>query len=436
MIPRYKIALQLSGGALGFGALQLSLAAPALAQDADRLGDNVLTREQARLEEGGIRAGSFVIRPVIDADLIYNDNILADATQRDGDFIGIVRPQIEVESDWAVHQLELRGSYQRSAYFENPSEDASEFTLAAAGRLDISSDTRLNLDADYRRQAEQRADLGSIRATAERARLSSAGLRARLSQRFGRFALAVEGRASQWTYDDVALSNGQTLDQTFRDFTLASGSVQAGYYVSPLTQVFARVSYEARRYDLRPGEPGFDPLTGVDRSADSTRFEIGLQRELNELITATVRVGYLDFAYPDPTVQDVEALSYFAAVRWNPTALTTVTLDAQRSLDESVSPNTAGNLRDELRLAVDHELLRQLIVGLRGRLAWVDPAEATGIPAIGNTQDREIAFEARYYLANRIRLRLNLSHTTRNSDNNNIFDFRANAASLSVGYAF
>jgi hypothetical protein len=415
---------------------QVALIAPAFGQSGDRLGDSVLSREASRLREGGIRAGAFTILPTVDAEVSYNDNIRANSSDTASDGIVTVRPQVEVESDWNLHQIRLLGTFQRVAYLENTSEDASEYTLVASGRIDVSRDTRLRLDADFVRQAERRGDLGSIQSSAERAKFSTIGGRVRLDQRVGNLALGAEGRIRQWTYDDVLLANGQNLDQSFRNFDLASGSLQAGYYISPFTQVFSRFTYEARRYALRRGDAGFDPLTGIDRSANSTRFEVGIQRELNELVTATVRIGYLNFRYPDPAVKDVKAFAYFATVRWNPTPLTTVTLDSERSIDETVSPSTAGNLRDELRLSVDHELLRQMIISLRGRLAWINPAEATATVAIGNIREREFSIEPRYYLTNRLRLTFNARHVARNSSSNRAQGFTANSATLGLRYAF
>ena len=434
-------ALRRSALVVAFGCGVAGVAGPAWAQDTgqagdtDQLGDTVLSREAARLREGGIKAGSFTIMPDASIMVTVDDNILADSDNPITDGIVTLRPAIAIESDWSRHALDISGNIQNITYLENSSENATEFNLLASGRIDVSRQTRISLSADYNQQAERRGDLGSFQAAAERARFSALGGSVRLNQSLGRVALQAEGRYREWSYDDVPLTSGAILDQSFRDFQVTSGSLQVGVNVSPITQIFSRFTAESRRYDLRPGDAGFDPLTFVDRSADSLRLEVGLQRQLTELLTATVRLGYLDFSYPDPKVRDFKVFAYFATVRWNPTPLTTISLASERSVDETVSPTTAGNLRDELRLSVDHELLRQLILTGRVRLGWIEPSEAPTSLVTNSSQERQLSLESRYYLFEKFRLSLNLQHTARDSSFAGL-DFSANSASFQVLYSF
>lgn len=419
----------------GCSALALGIGS-ASAQDRDTYGSSVTSRENSRLREEGLRAGSFLVMPQISADLVYNDNIQASNANAASDGIATIRPELTVESDWNNHLVKLDGFYQRAAYFENSTEDVSEFGTAFNGRLDIARQTRLSAILDYNRTAERRGDLGSFRATVERVQFSTLGGTLRLDQTLGDLVLRAEGRARQWRYDDALLQNGSVLDQKFRDFKVVSGSVQAGFNVSPITQFFARATIEARRYDLRRGDIGFDPLTQIDRSADSVRLELGVQREITQLLLANVRIGYLNFRYPDPTVRDFKVLAYAATVRWNVTPLTSIYLDGERSVDETVSPTTAGNLRDEVRLRVDHELLRNLVLTARARLGWIKPslAAAAAGTAVSRNREREFLFEPRFYMTSRLRLHFNLRHQARTSSNAGQ-SFKANSVTLGFNYA-
>lgn len=418
------------------GAALLATTLPAFGQEVDTFGASVTSREANRLRQGGVRTGSFLVLPTVQFDLAYNDNIRATQNNPVSDGIATIRPQVAIESNWNNHSFRLDGRYLKSVNFENSSENISEYGAAANGRLDISRQTQLSATVEYNRLAERRGDLGSFQSTAERVQFSTFGGSLRLDQRLGDLTVRAEGRAQIWRYDDVQLQGGPLLDQKFRNFNVVSGSLQTGYSISPITQVFTRATVEARRYDLRPGDTGFDPITGVDRSANSFRLEFGVQRELTQLLLATVRVGYLNFRYPDPTVRDLKVFAYFGTVRWNVTPLTSIYLDGERGVDETVSPVTAGNLRDEVRLRVDHELLRKLVVTGRARLGWIKPSITNGGAGfvLGKSRERQFEFEARYYMRDRFRLQFAARHQARTSDTN-FFNFKSNTVSVGLHYA-
>lgn len=434
-IQSHTFERSLIGGIIACSALAVSTGA-AFAQNRDIYGSSVASRESGRLRDEGLRAGSFLVMPQISADFVYNDNIQASDTNTVSDGIATIRPELTVESNWNNHFVKLDGFYQRVAYLENGTEDVSEYGTAFNGRLDISRQTRFSATADYNRTAERRGDLGSFSTTAERVNYSTLGGTLGLDQTLGDLALRAEGRARQWRYSDVLLQDGSVLNQNFRNFKVMSASLQAGFNVSPITQFFTRATIETRRYDLRRGDAGFDPLTQIDRSADSLRLELGVQREITQLLLATIRIGYLNFRYPDPTVRDFKVLAYAATVRWNVTPLTSIYLDGERRVDETVSPTTAGNLRDEVRLRIDHELLRNLVLTGRARLGWIKPslAGAAAGTFASSSREREFVFEPRFYMTNRLRLHFNLRHQARNSSNGGR-GFKANSVALGVNYA-
>lgn len=418
------------------GFALLACTTSAFGQEDDTLGSSVTSREASRLRQGGLRTGSFLVLPSVQFDLAYNDNIRATETNSTSDGIATVRPEVSVESIWNNHSFRLNGRYQKTAYFDNSSENVSEYGVAANGRLDISRQTRLAASVDYNRLAERRGDLGSFQSTAERVKFSTLGGTLSLDQGLGDLTVRAEARAQTWRYDDVALAGGTVVDQSFRNFSVVSGSLQTGYSVSPITQFFTRATVEARRYDLRRGDVGFDPITGVDRSSNSFRLEFGVQRELTQLLTANVRVGYLNFRYPDPTVRDLKVLAYSATLRWNVTPLTSIYVDGERGVDETVSPTTAGNLRDEVRLKVDHELLRNFVVTGRARLGWIKPSVVNAGPGfvLGNSRERQFEFESRYYIKDRLRLQFAVRHQARNSSTS-FLNFKSNTVSVGMHYA-
>src|SRR2546430_17302073 len=81
---------------------QLAVARPRL----DR-GETVTSRPRPELDPLGMRAGSFLIYPRLGLQEVYNDNIFAAESNEQGDFITLVRPQLDVRSDWTNHAVDL-----------------------------------------------------------------------------------------------------------------------------------------------------------------------------------------------------------------------------------------------------------------------------------------------------------------------------------------
>ena len=424
-----RTAIGRAGALLGLAAA--AMAAPALAQDqaddAER-GATVTDRERQNEVTLGVRLGAFTVLPTVTADSTFDDNIFATDTGRRSDLYLTLHPEVAIRSDSNRASLNARAYYERDFHARYTSEDVSQYGLAAEGRYDLAADTSVSATMQLNRAAESRTSLGSFRQTSSPALFTSLQGDVTLTQKFGDLSLSGAGRVRRLSYSDASLG-GVRIDQSYRNLTIYSGTAQAGFTVRELTQLFVQAQLERRRYDLRPGDAGFDPVTLTDRSADGYRVELGVTREVTSLILATLRLGYLHYDYADPRLRNVGGFSYYGNVRWNITALTTISGTAQRRLDETTSPVTAGNLRDEIQLQADHELLRQLILTGSVRYAGIKPA---GLSA--SSREFEIGLGARYYAGRSIRLEANVTHSARGSSDRSIA-FQSNQVTLGVRIA-
>lgn len=398
---------------------------------------SVTARERTRLEDNSHQVGGFLVSPQIAVDASYDDNIYATKTDQRGDVYLTLHPQLDVKSIWSRHALNFSGYFDRDFHADYTGEDVSQFGAAIDGRYDISHQTRFFLGVDASRNAERRGSLSSFSLSAEPVRYTSLIANSALEQDLGSMRLRAEGRFRRVTYQDALLTTGAKLDQSFRDFDIYSGTVQASYDLNTLTSFVLRGTLEKRRYDLRPGDVGFDPLTQTDRSGDSTLVEAGITREITTLLSGTVRLGYLSFRYPDPKLNDLDGFSYYANINWNITPLTTLRGTAQRRVDETTSPITAGNLRDEVSISADHELLRSLILHADARLAWINPSIAEGVTTVidNSSRETELGFGARYYIGRKIRLDADYNYQRRSSDNP-LLAYIANRATIGMSFMF
>jgi hypothetical protein len=329
-----------------------------------------------------------------------------------------------MSSDFGRHSLDGTAYYERSQHARYTGEDVSQYGGAVGGRYDIARGTRASGRLRFDRAAESRGNLGAFRQTTTPAQYTSLEGEGSLNQDFGPLSLAAGGRFRKLSYGDVLLG-GTRLDQRYRNFALGSGSLAVGYGFHERTRIIVVSEIERRRFVLRPGKAGYDPAALTDQSVDGFRIEAGVSREITSLLTGTLRVGYVRYDYADGRLRDIAGFSYFGDLNWNITRLTTITATASRRLDETTSPVTAGNLRDEFRIGVDHELLRRLILNVDLRYAAIRPSST-----FADAHEFEASAGAQYYLGRNLRVEVQLRRNQRTSADRSLA-FRA--TSLLIG---
>ncbi|HXP95450.1 MAG TPA: outer membrane beta-barrel protein, partial [Telmatospirillum sp.] len=69
------------------------------------------------------------------------------------------------------------------------------------------------------------------------------------------------------------------------------------------------------------------------------------------------------------TYRPVSGLSFGSTLTWSPTALTTLKLLAQRTVEDTVDIAASSYLSTQVHLSADHELRRNIIVSMDGGFA-------------------------------------------------------------------
>ena len=80
------------------------------------------------------------------------------------------------------------------------------------------------------------------------------------------------------------------------------------------------------------------------------------------MLRGDVGVGWLKQNFDGTAFGDIDGYSLHGKLEWFPTQLTTVTALGERSIEDSGLVGSAGSLRTDASVQVDHELLRNLIV--------------------------------------------------------------------------
>ncbi len=336
----------------------------AFAQTEERLRQGVQDRDRPAFQAVGVRLGSFLVYPAVDLSVVFDDNLFADDTDTD-DFFFRVSPELLVESNFPRHALNFQADLNNDTYFDESSEDRTEYGLRSTGRLDITEGMSFRGDVSFEDRREDRGSADAVGEAADPVEFTRFQGTGELSYRPGRGRVSVGGTYQVLDFDDVALIGGGEQNNDDRDRDVYSVFGRVGYEVSPGYEVFALGLYGQTDYD--------DALddNGVNRDSDLYTIEGGTRFELTNVVAGEVSAGYTEEDFDDPTLVTVDGIAVNADIEWYVTRLTTILLGASRRVQETTITGddgtgtivpASGFINTVIDVGVDHELMRNVIL--------------------------------------------------------------------------
>jgi hypothetical protein len=328
---------------------------------------NVSVRERPHPEYAayGFQLGGFTAFPRVTLDAEWTDNVLAvpdtvsppiaGVSGPDSDWIGRVRPELVINSNWSRHALGgfVRASVNRYADFTR--EDATDWSVGANGKIDVAGNSYLFGDVQTGHFTEPRTSQGVPLNAGEAVQYNLTAGTAGAVQELDRLRFTETVNVQRFNYGEVDNLTPPPAQLNFndRDRTNTVVSGKAEYAVSPAVAVYVAGAWNNRDYRL----------TSVP-SRDSSGFVVGAGAsfDLTHLMRGDIELGYLKQNYDDPAVGDPSGVAVRGSIEWFPTELTTVTFNANRSAQDSGVAGAAGYLGTTLGAQVDHELLRNVIL--------------------------------------------------------------------------
>lgn len=403
------------------------MASPAAAQTVIQ-GQGVADRARPDYDPFGSRLGSFRLYPAITATASATDNYLATDTNRRSDAYLTVTPEVVVRSDWTRNRLEGRAYVTQDVHANLTRENATQFGASLAGAYDISRSTQVRADLSAARFVESRSSLGAFQGARKPVRFEvyHAGIGA--SRSFNELSLSANAGIDYRDFHDAPVGNGLFIDQDFRDVRDISVGGSAQYDLRNGIGLIATATYSDEKYDDRPGPLG--PIPGaINRNSTGLTLLGGITLELTRLVFGNVQVGYINRKYNDLRLKDLNSFSYNADVLWNVTPLTSIRARASRSVEDTSSPEFAGNTRNDFRLSVDHELYRYIIISGNAGYGHFTPNGRNGIGG----DEYSVGAGARYLINRQFSAFANVGYAARSSDSTFL---RYNAITGSIGLRF
>ena len=345
---------------------------------------SVVERVEAGNAPEPIRAGAMVLQPALSLEGSYDSNILAASNNAKGDFFVAARPSLTVQSEWPRNALVAKAEGEFREYASNSSENIGNVAAAAAGRIDLAPNAYVLGGGGYQLQHEDRGALNAVNGI-QPTQYTLIGGNAGFVLQPAPLGLRLDVSVDSYGFSNVTASGGAAINETARDRVVYALVPRVSYAVTPQYDAFVRAVVNHRQYNSTR------QADGIDRTSNGYAADLGIAFDAAGFAAGEFYVGYLQQDYESRAVKPIQAVDVGANVIWSPSQATSIRLNFARSVEESTLPGAAGSLQTAFRFALEHEVLRNVL--LLGSAAYIK-AE---FPALsGSTDIYEAAVGMRY----------------------------------------
>ena len=316
-------------------------------------GDGVTVETRLHPEQMplGVREGALRFQPQVDESLGYNSNALPGPYRR-GSWEIVSAPSLTVNSDWSRDQIGAAVSVQDTRYLGLASQNRTDVTVSAGGRIDIGDD-KLTVAASHIDQHEDRGALDSI-ASDRPIAFTLDYFRASYAIDGGPWSITPAVEATSYSYDNTTIL-GTPASQAYRDRVVTQGGATLRYEFAPQRSVVFVARALNQTYSHTPAHQA---------TSDSTSYQVlaGLDYDDDAVWRWRVLVGgeirqFASTLYPQQNTLIAEA-----GVGWSPSAMTSVSATLSRDTEDAAQEGVSGLIYTSARLTIDHEYLRNLLL--------------------------------------------------------------------------
>ena len=181
--------------------------------------NSVRNRTRPEYDAPGIRVGSFALRPSLNTGAAFNSNVFSTEVNQKSDLSWEFAPVLRLVSDFSRHALDFLLQTRSLIYKQHSSENITDVTASANGRIDVLRSTTIASAASYRILHEARGAPDMPANAAKPTRFSISRAEASLYHVLNRLRIAAGGSFERYVFADTQLqaSSPQTLPNRDRD---------------------------------------------------------------------------------------------------------------------------------------------------------------------------------------------------------------------------
>ncbi len=326
--------------------------------------DTVDQRQRPGFDADGIDLGGLNLLPTLGGELRFIDNIFADDELKVDDTAFILSPELSLNSRSERHRAQIGANADVARYSDRDSEDYDDARLWALadmqlGAGEIEGELRLSQLHQERTSPD---DLGCAKIGQD---IICTGLTEYARNRAGiaytwtpsRFLLRADLRYTTLDFEATDMPMGiGSINNDDRDRSRSDLGFRLGYGLSPDYAIYLETRFDSIDFDQREDRDGFR------RSSEGSEARLGMLLDLTGKTFGDFYLGYLDREYDDSRFSKASGPTFGADVSWNVTGLTTLRIEGERTIDNTIVLGAAGITKSRLTFGADHELLRSLIV--------------------------------------------------------------------------
>ncbi|QUD86512.1 outer membrane beta-barrel protein [Phenylobacterium montanum] len=398
---------------------------------------SVLERERPEYNALGEHIGGFTLYPKVEAALGFTDNATGLNNHAASDEFGIIKPQLDLQSNWSRHALELAAGGEFHQFVDKSSQNENGWYVRGNGHIDVYGDSYILIGGDAEQTYDDRLNAGASPNAAKPVPLQTEGAYVRGVWQLNRIRTTAAFEDRQYDYSNVPAQNidtgvvSGTLINSDRNRNEWRFVGREEFALSPDTAIFAQASYSDDEYAhpliVVPVGTAANPATEtVNRNSTEYRGIVGANFDLAALVRGELGVGYVNRTYTPAGIHRYPTISgvmFEGKVEYFPSELTTVTLIASRQVEDAIySISSGGYFANSVNLRVDHELLRNLLLNAGFGYAQDDYEGA-------DRHDHVVSFQggANYFVSRSVGLGVTVNYADRGASGA-VFNSLANSA--------
>lgn len=381
--------------------------------DLDRPGRPITPRRFGAYQPVGVRIGSFILFPTVDAGIASTNNVFRSSTGRKSDMFAEFTPSALLSSNWSRHALELRVQAPLTFHDRFSSENDRRIDALARARIDISRRTNIAGELGYSYGQESRGGVNTPTSSlGQRPDVVSRRAAVEANHRFNRLTLQLRGAVTDTVYGTVPQGGGVTGAASLapagvvgagneRNVVQRDLGGRAGWQFSPNLTLYADTVLNTRTHEAAGS------ADGILRNSEGSRTQVGIAVDARGKIQGEASAGWGSQTPDDPRLKSVSGFIYNGRLNWQPTGLTEVIFEARSDIGETTAAGSGGALTRSTGVEVRHALRRHIILVAGASYAIAD---------FGGTNVRESSTVGRlgleYYLSREMALLASYQHTS------------------------
>jgi hypothetical protein len=323
----------------------------------------------------GVRVGSFLLFPGLEAEETFNDNVFAtsNATGKTASFIQGFKPSLKLNSDWSTHMLNFYANAAFGIYTAAASQNYQDFSVGGDGRYDIQKEWNTYGGVSYSRKHEELGTPNTVNGqTLPNVYYQLAG-NVGYYQRFGSIKTRLDGNVDNYNYLNNPFVPG-VIPNTDRNRTEIHEAVRVGYEFIPGYEIWTRGGLNQRLYQTVPDSNG--------QNRNSSGFDIvgGFALDFGGITALEFFAGYIQQNYVDVQFKQISVPTFGLTGYWNPYRPLFIRPYIKRTVDDSSLANAAAYLNTSGGLDVNYSMRPNIRLDGHADYTVVDYQAVSGTP--------------------------------------------------------